>query len=186
MLKVQQDIQVQKRDGRLVSFDIELILKAIQKAFCAERQLNDPSQLDDVTAGKVELMVDNIVGQLNSMTLSEKGVEVESIQDMVERELMRYEYFSVARRYILYRAEHTRMRQLRAEENMESDQPFPTLMVKRDGKLENFDFEKLARQIRTACLGLEGDCDPELLINETKKQLNPIQLCHFELLTDFT
>ena len=170
MLKVNQDIQVQKRDGRLVSFDNLLIQRAIQKAFCAERQLDGLEQLDGDTKDKIEVMVDNIVSQLNSLPEPDKGIEVENIQDMVERELMRFEFFSVARRYILYRAEHTRMRQLRADEHMESDEPFPSLMVKRDGKLENLDFDKLTKQIRTACIGLEDSVDADILINETKKQ----------------
>lgn len=170
MLKVQQDIQVQKRDGRLVSFDNSLILAAIQKAFCAERQLDGLEQLDDATHEKIGVIVENILSQLSGLTKDNKGISVESIQDMVERELMRFEFFSVARRYILYRAEHTRMRQLRSEEELASDEPFPTLMVKRDGVLENFDFEKLQKQIRVACVGLEDSCNSELLIEETKKQ----------------
>lgn len=170
MLKVKQDIQIQKRDGRLVSFDYARIQTAIQKAFCAERQLEAIENLDGDTTDKIEVMVDNIVSQLNSLSSPESGIGVENIQDMVERELMRFEFFSVARRYILYRAEHTRMRQLRAEEEMDSEEPFPNLMVKRDGKLENFDFEKLQKQIRTACLGLEESVNAEILIDETKKQ----------------
>ena len=77
MLKVQQDIQVQKRDGRLVSFDNELILRAIQKAFCAERQLDDLTQLDEATSDKIELMVDeskNVIPELvNELARTEEG-----------------------------------------------------------------------------------------------------------------
>lgn len=169
MLKTTQDIQIRKRDGRLVSFDHKLIQIAIQKAFCAEHQVPGIEQLDGQLNDKIEMMVGNIVAQLSTLDSSD-GVSVESIQDMVERELMRHEFFSVARRYILYRAEHTRMRQLRAEEDLASEEPFPTLMVKRDGQLENLDFDKLAAQIRNACLGLEDSVDPTILIEETKKQ----------------
>ena len=38
MLKAtKQELNVKKRDGRVVSFDPQLIALAIQKAFCAER-----------------------------------------------------------------------------------------------------------------------------------------------------
>lgn len=170
MLKVQQEIQVQKRDGRLVSFDNTRICRAIQKAFCAERQLDSLEQLDEETSGKIEMIVDHIVGQLGSIASDGQGVEVETIQDLVERELMRYEFFSVARRYILYRAEHTRMRQLRSEETLEGSQPNAGLMVKRGGKLEDFDTEKLQSQIQAGCMGLEESCSSETLVNETQKQ----------------
>lgn len=170
MLETQQDLQVRKRDGRSVIFDSLLIQRAIEKAFCAEQQVESSALLDEAVQENIRTMVANILSRIASLEVPQSGVSVEAIQDLVERELMRFEYFSVARRYILYRAEHTRMRQLRAEESMESEEPFPTLMVDRGGKVEDFDFGKLQKQIRKACEGLEGSCDSELLIVETKKQ----------------
>jgi ribonucleoside-diphosphate reductase alpha chain len=170
MLETQQDLQVRKRDGRSVIFDSLLIQRAIEKAFCAERQVESAALLDEAVQENIRTMVANILSRIASLEVPQSGVSVEAIQDLVERELMRFEYFSVARRYILYRAEHTRMRQLRAEESMESEEPFPTLMVDRGGKVEDFDFGKLQLQIRKACEGLEGACDHDLLIVETKKQ----------------
>ena len=170
MLKTQQELMVQKRDGRVVSFESKLIHRAIEKAFAAERQVSDTEPLDDATNEKIGMIVENIVGQVGARSQADVDFDVEAIQDLVERELMRYEFFSVARRYILYRAEHTRMRQLNAEESMESDRPFPTIMVKHKDKLENFDLEKLQLQIIRACEGLEDSCDSQILINETKKQ----------------
>jgi ribonucleoside-diphosphate reductase alpha chain len=89
---------------------------------------------------------------------------------VVERELMKNEFFSVARRYILYRAEHSKMRQLRAEERMESDEAFPSIMISRDGVLENLDFDRLRQQVETACRGFEETCSAEELLVEVKKQ----------------
>ncbi|MEC9094271.1 MAG: ribonucleoside-diphosphate reductase subunit alpha [Planctomycetota bacterium] len=170
MLKVQQDIQVQKRDGRLVSFDNDRICVAIQKAFCAEQQLDSPEQIAPDTSEKIATIVDHIASQLSSQGSTGQGVEVEAIQDLVERELMRYEFFSVARRYILYRAEHTRMRRLRDNDGIEDGASKPGLMVNREGELENFDSEKLQLQIKASCLGLEDSCDSDVLLRETQKQ----------------
>ena len=95
---------------------------------------------------------------------------VEHIQDLVERELMKNEFFSVARRYILYRAEHSKMRQLRAEERMESAEAFPSIMIKRDGKLEDLNFSRLEGQVEAACEGLDENCSASELLVEVKKQ----------------
>ena len=64
-----------------------------------------------------------VVGEVKSR-IKDSSVTVEEIQDLVEHELMRGQHTSVARRYILYRAEHTKIRRLRAEENLESDGAF--------------------------------------------------------------
>ena len=46
MLKAtKQELNVKKRDGRVVSFDPQLITLAIQKAFCAEQGLNEAAEL---------------------------------------------------------------------------------------------------------------------------------------------
>ena len=171
---VQNELSVRKRDGRVVSFERERILVAIQKAFLADRgQPTDspsPRSLDDDLQSHIETMTDEVVAQIAAIDGMGEGVEVEQIQDIVEQELMRGGHFSVARRYILYRAEHTKLRQLRADERMESTDPFPQIMVNRDGQLEDLDFQRLRSQVGTACSGLEADCDAESLFTEVEKQ----------------
>ena len=171
MLKsTQQDLNVRKRDGRIVSLDNQRIAIAIQKAFCAERNLKDATQLEQVLIDQIDEITDDVVAAIAPKADVDRGVGVEEIQDVVERELMRAEHFSVARRYILYRAEHNKIRQLRAEERMESTSPFPEMMVKREGKLENLDFPRLHSQINAACEGLTETCSPEILYEEVQKQ----------------
>jgi ribonucleoside-diphosphate reductase alpha chain len=171
MLKViQQDMNVRKRDGRVLSFDRNLIRDAMRKAFCAQQQVEQPTDLDAAILEKIELMTSNVAEQVAELAMTDQGVAVEYIQDVVEKELMRGEFFEVARRYILYRAEHAKIRQLRAEENMESGEPFPAMMVDRDGQLENMDFRRLWGQVEGACEGLEEACSSEELIDEVRKQ----------------
>ena len=112
----------------------------------------------------------SVVELANADAAATGCVTVEHIQDSVERELMKNEFFSVARRYILYRAEHSKMRQLRAEERMESEEAFPSMMINRDGKLENLDFERLRAQVESACEGFTENCSAEELLVEVKKQ----------------
>lgn len=160
---------VSKRDGRQVSFEPDRIRTAINKAFCAEHKVEEIDGLAPGVAAKIDQIVQQIVESVSNQSV-ELGIDVEKIQDIVEREMMRFEFYSVARRYILYREEHTRMRQLRADENLESDQAFPTFMVKREGRLENLDFDRLHKQVADACHGLEEDCSANKLIEDVKRQ----------------
>ncbi len=170
MLKTTQEMNVRKRDGRVLTFEPGLITRAIQKAFCAEHKLTETSQLDEKQMQVADAITESVVSEVQEAALTDTGVTVEHIQDVVERQLMKQEYFSVARRYILYRAEHNKIRQLRAEERMESADPFPGTMVNRDGQLENLDFERLRSQVDSACDGLNETCSSGELLEEVEKQ----------------
>ena len=167
---VSLELVTRKRDGRAVLFDASLIARAIEKAFCAEMKLESVAALEDSLKIEIQTMTASVVSEIKDLATSADGVSVEQIQDLVEKELMRGEHFSVARRYILYRAEHNKMRQLRAEERMESDNPFPSVMVKRDGVMEDLDFDRLSNQVNEACDGLSETCSSSELIDEVKKQ----------------
>ena len=164
------EMNARKRDGRMVSFDGKLIMRAIEKAFAAERGFAGVEEIDDELKSEIAVMTDSVIGEIQESASTPEGISVEAIQDAVEKELMRRDHYSVARRYILYRAEHNKIRQLRAEENMESDQAFPSVMVERNGKLENFDFSRLRDQVDAACEGLNTTCSSEELFDEVQKQ----------------
>lgn len=169
-LAAEPELVVRKRDGRVVSFDRHLIVRAMGKAFCAERGWEQVEQLGDELLTKIEAMTQEVVAAVEQMLRQGKVVGVEQVQDWVENELMRNEFFSVARRYILYRAEHTKIRQLRADERMDRSQPFPAIMVSNEGQLEGLDFARLRRQVDQACEGLSIAEASPLLFEEVEKQ----------------
>ena len=172
MLKVNQEMQVKKRDGRTLSFDRELIARAIRKAFRADLGLDQIDQIEPAKLADIERITENVVKNVKERAELDVGVDVEEIQDCVEQELMRAEYFSIARRYIIYRAERNRVRRLRAEETMDTSgtDAFPEVMVSRDGRLENLDFDRLREQVTDACSGVEQQCDADMLFEEVEKQ----------------
>ncbi len=163
------DLTITKRDGRVVLFDAQLITRAIQKAFAAEENV-EADALEPKIISDIDQMVAEVVNQSNFRLKQNQTVDVEFVQDAVERELMRQKHYSVARRYILYREEHARMRQLRAEETMDSSEPFPRILVNREGQLENLDFDRLRSQIDSACHGIDDICDAQELLNDIEKQ----------------
>lgn len=167
--QTQTEILVRKRDGREVQFDDQLIMVAMKKAFAAEQGVNDYNQLSSETVAEIERMTAETVSRVQTQS-ENHGISVEQVQDIVEQELMSSGCSAVARRYILYRAERAKMRQLRAEENFESSSPFPEFMVNREGVLENLNFDRLRGQVDQACEGLDEECDSSELFDEVEKQ----------------
>ena len=86
MLKsTQQELNVRKRDGRIVSFDAGLIIRAIQKAFCAEQEMRDTADLDDALLEEIHTITSEVVSTVEETAASDLGVSAEDIQDVVER-----------------------------------------------------------------------------------------------------
>lgn len=88
-----------KRDGSSVPFDSVKILNAIAKA-------NKAVTEDDMTATDMLYVTEKICKKLDTLGLQ----HVEEIQDIVEESLIQYDYAKTAKAYILYRAEHTKIR----------------------------------------------------------------------------
>ncbi len=93
---------VVKRDGRTVPYDRTRIAHAIEMAFRAEIGAPYPDPLDQEVDQQVEGVTDAVEAAL-AVEVPPQAVEIERIQDEVERQLMAAGHFSVARRYILYR-----------------------------------------------------------------------------------
>jgi len=81
---------VQKRTGQIVDFDLEKIGNAIKKAFDSKQVEYDPAIVKSVD-------------KLISLTYTNVPVSVETIQDYVERALMQFGYYDIAKTFILYR-----------------------------------------------------------------------------------
>ena len=93
--------KIKKRDGRVVPFDKEKIVKAVLKAMKAVGK--DNKEAAETIANKV----------VNS--LEKSGVvipTVEKVQDLVEEALMKEGFYKVAKVYILYRDLHNLIREL--------------------------------------------------------------------------
>ncbi|NLK65465.1 MAG: ribonucleoside triphosphate reductase [Tissierellia bacterium] len=93
--------QVEKRDGRLVNFEIGKIRRAIQRAFDAQSVNYDNSVLD--------LLALRTTAEFES-DVNKGIITVEQIQDAVEVVLIQAGYAKVARAYILYRKQHEKAR----------------------------------------------------------------------------
>ncbi|MGM9612422.1 MAG: ATP cone domain-containing protein, partial [Butyricicoccus sp.] len=93
--------QIVKRDGRTVDFELDKIAEAIFKAAQASggRDYDMATEL----AGQVESAL-----EADSLTCP----TVEQVQDVVEKVLVKNGHARTAKKYILYRDERTRVREM--------------------------------------------------------------------------
>jgi ribonucleoside-triphosphate reductase len=101
--------RVQKRDGRIVPFDLEKITQAIFKAMSQSEEGSYDEA--DMVAQKVRAEIVKI-----SKTFKHFVPTVEGLQDIVEQQLILSNYVKTAKHYILYREERSRIRATRKVE----------------------------------------------------------------------
>ena len=87
-------INVIKRNGQEVSFDITKIVNAIVKA---NREVDRIHQMNEY---QIQAVADNIASEVGH---SSHAVNVEDIQELVERGIMEMRGFEVAQKYVRYR-----------------------------------------------------------------------------------
>ena len=98
-------LNVRKRDGVVVEFDLGKIKDAIEKAFIAVNK--------NYTKDIIELLSLRVAARFDQKVV--KGViSVEDIQDSVEVVLIHAGYVDVAKAYILYRKQHEKMRNIKS------------------------------------------------------------------------
>lgn len=96
-------MQIRKRNGNIVNFDMNRIEIAIGKAF-------DACQADK---GDVPMIAADVLQDLETIQKSrgdDSIITVETVQDEVEKNLIKYNKYEVAKAYILYREKRAAMR----------------------------------------------------------------------------
>jgi ribonucleoside-diphosphate reductase alpha chain/ribonucleoside-triphosphate reductase len=96
-------MQVIKRNNTIVDFDKQKIVLAIEKSMMETEQGIDEELSSDIA--------DNIEEDIKELDIVPT---VETIQDMVEEYLMDSDRKDCAKRYILYREERNRLRNIKA------------------------------------------------------------------------
>ena len=172
MVGMQTEWNVRKRDGRVVPFESSLVARAISNAFRAELNLADSQPLEEAALEEIARMTENIVSEMSPLASAGDGIEVEKVQDLVEMELMRRGHYRIARRYIVYRSEHAKVRALRAPESeIQTEEASRINVTLEDGSRVAFDQNRVRRRLGMACQGLEEICNADDLLEEVMRQV---------------
>lgn len=96
--------KIRKRSGEIVPFDALKIRLAIMKA----AEAVDPSGVSDT---ELDTLTEKVI-----LAIPSTGIPtVEEVQDLVEEKLIEHGYTKIAKAYILYRAEHAKIRQTESD-----------------------------------------------------------------------
>ena len=151
-------ITVIKRDGTADTLNPKKIEQAILKAFVEVE--GDGARTSQRVIQIAKAVTDKIIADCRNLD----AVNVESIQDRVERELMSTEEYEVSKAYILYRNERTKLR-LAAEEGL------PKInYLDADQKSHPVTISLLVKYLKGPCQNL-NNVKPESVAREAMRNL---------------
>jgi len=153
---------IKKRNGQVADFDAGHIIIAIQKA--------SDSAGSEIASEVIPELVEQIVSHLEAV-IGDGVPDVEIIQDLVEQELMRADYFKTARSYILYREEHKALREVEASRSASKLEHNALKVTLADGSIDHFSYTRLVKDLVSASEGLEDSVDIDELAQLTKSSL---------------
>ena len=161
-------LRVIKRNGSVVSYSESKISVAITKAYLAVEGGNAAA------SSRIHESVKQLGGQITEIFRrrmpSGGTIHIEDIQDQVELALMRTGEHKIARSYVIYRADHARIREQKTEEAKPSQAAI--IITLDNGEKGPLDTKRLQTVINEACEGLE-DVSAEDIYQETLKKLYP-------------
>ena len=138
-------MKVIKRDGRKVEYDSDKIVIAISQA---NREVGGK---DKVSRSSIEFIT-KYIESLDKPTMS-----VEEIQDIIERKLMEFGKFTLAKKYILYREKHAMLRQANS-----TDESILTLVRNANKDTMEENSNKNAVLVSTQRDLIAGECSKDL------------------------
>ncbi|MBX9675696.1 MAG: ribonucleoside-diphosphate reductase subunit alpha [Methylotenera sp.] len=159
-------LQVIRRNGAAVAFNLDKISIAITKAFLAVE--GNQSVASARVRDQVAILSQLVNNALMRRLPAGGSIHIEDIQDQVELALMRNGNHDVARAYVLYREKRNAER---AAEKAVSTEPVHTLNVNIDGKLIPLDIAELNKMVAEACLNLGEAVNPNIVVEQAVRDL---------------
>lgn len=156
--------QVKRRDGEVVGFDRSRIESAIEAACDA---------VGDLDKAFIPALTDDVIHELmHAYEEKDDSIpSVEEIQDLVEKHLMKWDRYEVAKAYILYRERQTEKREEKKEKLVEQFENKSLKVTKANGSKELFDVKKIKVVFDRAARGYEESCSFEQMIEAFKKNI---------------
>lgn len=170
MLRATHEWLVRKRDGRTIPFDLSRIQNAITNAYRAELNLAGGQPLDHDMLAEIAQVAQSVADDVAPRASQPDGIDVERIQDLVEMGLMSRGQYRVARCYIIYRAEHAKMRAVRGEVVVAAEAPQIHLTLP-DGTRIPFDPRRARKRIANACRGFETVVSVDELVDDVIRSI---------------
>ena len=157
-------LRVINRQGTSDAYDDSRINVAIKKAFIAVE--GDNASNSERIQEIAHRLTKAITQRCKKRWPAGGTIHIESIQDLVELELMRAEEHQVARSYVLYREKRREAREILATQVEEK----PIHVILEDGSKTKLDMHMLSSLAIDACQNL-NDVSPTKVIEDARKNL---------------
>ncbi len=156
-------MEIKKRSGETVPFDPAKIKSALNHAYVevnykANTLLTD--QIADAVVAEIETVFEGRV----------PGVE--DVQNVVEKKLMEAQLFDVAKAYIIYRYEHTKVREEKKQEVLEKIDKAEIMVHKRNGKTEAFALAKVQNSLEKILGDEAASIDVPMVMNQLRLEIH--------------
>jgi ribonucleoside-diphosphate reductase alpha chain len=158
-------LKIRKRNDEIIDFDRSRIEEAIEAA-CIACGEPDRSFIPVVTDFIIK-DIDHVYGEI----FTNRVPSVEDIGDIVERNLMKFNKFEVAKEYIIYRASKQDERAVAHVKLVKKFEKNGFQVTKSGGGKEDFDFEKIEKMFVLAVKGYEDQCSFDELMEAFKKNI---------------
>ena len=155
-------MEIKKRSGEIVPFDQSKIKIAVNKAY-----VDVNYKANDQLADEISLAVMAEIEQ----TFDGRVPGVEDVQNIVERKMMEQGLFDVAKSYIIYRYEHTKVREEKKQEVLEKIDKSEIMVRKRNGTTEPFSLQKVQKSLEKIVGDHKAELDVALVINQLRLEI---------------
>jgi ribonucleoside-diphosphate reductase alpha chain len=154
-------LMITKRNGEVVPFDPIKVENAVKKAVKAAGK--------EIQQAEFESIIDDVKQEIEQRFV-DFFPNVENIQDVVEKHLVKSGHYEIAKEYILYRAKRQDARSVERDQNVEKARMGRLTVKKRDGTAVLFDAKKIGGTIERLASNLPG-IQPELIQKELLKNI---------------
>lgn len=163
-------LRVIKRNGKVVPYTDDKIAVAVTKAFLAVE--GGAAAASTRIHESVADITSQITATFKRRMPSGGTIHIEEIQDQVELTLMRNGEHKIARDYVLYREERSRLRaETKKQQKAEDTSQYPSINVLHsNGEKKPLDIQRIQTVVDEACSGLK-DVDPAIILGETMRNL---------------
>ncbi len=155
-------MEIKKRSGEIVSFDPNKIKLALSHAY-VDVNYKANSALTDSIAEAVSTEIESV--------FEGRVPGVEDVQNIVEKKLMEAGLFDVAKSYIIYRYEHTKVREEKKQEVLEKLDKSEVMVIKRNGTTEPFSLQKVQASLEKILGENAKDIDVSLVMNQLRLEI---------------
>ncbi len=154
--------KIKKRNGQVVDFDRTRIEIAIGKA--------SQTAGHDVSKEEIITLVSAIIANAE-LLFADTTPDVETIQDLVEQELMKAGQHKVVRSYIVYRDTHQAIREAESAKSAEKLEQSNLKVTMKDGTLQNFSYSRLIMDLLEGAGDIAETIDLDTIAQSVKSSI---------------